>query len=60
MKCPKCNSYNTKVVDSRTRKNLLPVFEYKYRKHKCKDCDDTFLSVEVEKETFVKIHNMDL
>ena len=42
MKCPHCNSGNTGVIDT-----LPGASNTQYRRRKCKDCGDTFRTVEV-------------
>ena len=43
MKCPKCGSYNTKVMDTLPAEGDLGI----YRRRTCTDCKSKFRSIEV-------------
>lgn len=50
MKCPTCSSQNTRVLETRTRKNNEVV-----RRRTCTDCDVRWSTVEyVRKDTILK------
>jgi transcriptional regulator NrdR family protein len=46
MNCPKCDSTNVYVVDSR------PLVEFVSRRRHCKDCGHRFNTVEITQEEF--------
>lgn len=48
MKCPKCNSLNTYVKDSRPKDDETMIS----RRHECRDCGYRFTTYQIYKDTY--------
>lgn len=52
MDCPKCNSANVNIINSRQ------CCEYRRRRYKCLDCDNRFSTVEVVVPTLQRVESV--
>ena len=54
MKCPSCNSKNTRVMYTRRNVDDSKV----YRRHECNDCGEMFSTIEIYREEYLQAkHN---